>query len=118
MADKQKRREYNVSPEEFIRVWESSETSDEVAKRLKMPKPIVNARAAGYRKNGVRLKKMRRGSNKGLDVDRLNRIIEKINGTLDEDDAPPIMEVDSRTARKVIGGVVDSVRNRKKANQK
>jgi hypothetical protein len=76
---KASRTEYNVSPEEFVRAWQTSETAQEVADKLKMPKPIVLARASGYRKDGIHLKKMKRGPKRALDVDALNRLIEQLD---------------------------------------
>ena len=68
--------DYNVAAQEFVRVWQTSESLDEVAERLRMPKAIAAARAAGYREKGVPLKKMRRRRTNGLDVAALNEIIE------------------------------------------
>jgi hypothetical protein len=73
------RKEYGVSPEQFIEAWQTSETADEVARRLSMPKPIVLARASTYRKMGLALKEMRRRHKKELDVDALNDLIANIN---------------------------------------
>lgn len=74
----QGRTEYDVTPERFIEVWQQASSADEAAKILGMPKPIVHARASTYRSNGIKLKKMPRPK-KGLDVERLNRLIEVIN---------------------------------------
>ncbi len=71
--------DYSVSPEEFIQAWQSSSSAQEVADKLKMPKPIVLARASTYRKAGVHIKKMPRVSNRRLDVAALNRLIEKLD---------------------------------------
>lgn len=72
------RKEYDVSPEKFIEVWQTSSSADEVSRKLGMPKPIVHARASSYRQNGIKLKKMPRSSSRSLDVDALNRLIEEI----------------------------------------
>jgi hypothetical protein len=85
VAKKNGRAEYGVTPEQFITAWQTSESADEVAEKLKMPKPIVHARASFYRQAGLKLKKMPRRSRKGLDVERLNRLIEELNGKA----APP-----------------------------
>src|ERR1044071_4426535 len=50
MADKPKRREYDCTPEEFVVAWQKSASAQEAAERLKMPKPIVCARATTYRR--------------------------------------------------------------------
>src|SRR5947209_7670873 len=76
--------EYNVSPQDFCRVWETSETPQEVADRLNMPRPIVLARASFYRKQGVRLKKMKRKTKRSLDVNGLNQMITEIERQLAE----------------------------------
>jgi hypothetical protein len=75
---KQTRTEYNVSPEAFIRAWQTSSSADEVAEKLKMPKPIVHARATTYRKAGVKLKSMPRAGKASLDVDALNRLVDEL----------------------------------------
>ena len=73
------KKDYKVSAEEFVRVWQESASADEVANRLNMPKPIIFARASGYRQSGVNLKKMPRHKNKALDVEALNKIIDEID---------------------------------------
>lgn len=94
---KKRRREYSVTPEEFIKAWQESETAQEVADKLGMPKPIVLARASAYRGEGVKLKKMRRENKRALDIDGLNRLIEQLaaGGSVEEagseveEEAPP-----------------------------
>ena len=78
-ASEQAREVYKVTPEEFIRAWQTSESADAVAKKLNMPKPIVHARASNYRMAGIKLKKMPRRPKNLLDVDKLNKLIDKIN---------------------------------------
>ena len=73
------REKYDVSAEQFIKVWQTSESADEVAERLRMPKGIVHARASNYRTAGIKLKKMPRRPKNRLDVDALNRLIEQID---------------------------------------
>ncbi len=68
--------EYNVTPEEFIKIWQTSESVTEVSDKTGMPEPIVHARASNYRQAGIRLKKMPRKNRLGLDVERLNKLIE------------------------------------------
>jgi hypothetical protein len=74
----QRRTEYNVTPEEFIKAWQQSDSPQEVADLLKMPKAIVLARASNYRDNGIRLKKMKRGQKRKLDVEALNALIDEL----------------------------------------
>lgn len=82
MSDEKKkeRNKYNISPEEFVRVWQESDSPQEVADKLGMPKNIVLARSAVYRKNrkdgtaGVPLKKMERKNPRKLDVAALTKL--------------------------------------------
>jgi hypothetical protein len=76
---KSERQTYDVTPEEFVRVWESSKSAREAAERLKMPKPIVLARASSYRKLGINMKAMRRERKNALNVAELNKIIEELH---------------------------------------
>ena len=47
-----------------------------------MPKPIVHARASSYRQAGIKLKKMpRKKMARGLDVEALNKLVEKLRET-------------------------------------
>jgi hypothetical protein len=73
------KKQYDVSPEAFIRAWQTSQTPQEVADRLKMPKPIVLARASKYRREGVTLKKMKKGPKRTLDVPALNLLIRELD---------------------------------------
>jgi len=72
--------QYNVKANEFVWAWQTSETAAEVAERLGMPRPIVYARASSYRKRGVRLKKLKRSSPRGLNTDALNRLADALAG--------------------------------------
>lgn len=74
-GDDDKRARYDIPPEKFIQVWETSSTAEEAAARLNMPKPIVHARASQYRKAGVKLKSMPRPSKARLDVKGLNELV-------------------------------------------
>jgi hypothetical protein len=74
-GDDDKRARYDIPPEKFIEVWETSSTAEEAASRLNMPKPIVHARASQYRKAGVKLKSMPRPSKARLDVKGLNNLV-------------------------------------------
>ena len=74
-----------VTPDEFVVAWTTSATVDEVAARLKLPKPIVSARASAYRRRGVQLKKMRRGNQQKLNVQLLNDLI----AANQQDETPP-----------------------------
>jgi hypothetical protein len=56
------RKQYNVSSQEFVKVWQECRTADEVAERTGLPKGLVYARASAYRKRGVRLKRLERSN--------------------------------------------------------
>lgn len=45
-----------LTAEEFVRIWQTSETLDEVMQRTGMPRNNCASRASYYRKNGVALK--------------------------------------------------------------
>jgi hypothetical protein len=80
---------YQISPEEFIVAWETSESVPEVVENLRrlakakgaknMSKTIVLSRASSYRTLGVNLKKMKRKHGKPIDVKALNNLVSKIN---------------------------------------
>ena len=89
---------YQVSPEEFIMAWETSESVPEVVEKLRrvakakgtksMSKTIILSRASSYRTLGVDLKKMKRKHGKPIDVKALNSLISRINkggGLFDKD---------------------------------
>lgn len=72
------RTDYNVGPEDFIVVWESSDTAEEVETKTGIPKAICQARASGYRKLGIPLKKMKRNFKKGLKTDFLVQLVKEV----------------------------------------
>lgn len=80
-VDKRERKSYNVAPVKFVETWQNSESAQEVAEKLHMPKNIVLARAAVYRKPrkdgspGVPLKRMPRKNVRGLDVAGLTKLV-------------------------------------------
>jgi len=53
MVKKRGKTDYDVPEEVFIRTWQMAESAQEVADKLKMPKPIVHARASMYRGAGI-----------------------------------------------------------------
>jgi hypothetical protein len=83
-----RRSTFDVTPEEFVTVWNASSTSQEAADKLGMPKAIAQARASKYRKAGVKLKKMRRGGGRQLDVAGLNRLIAELEAKQSRAAAP------------------------------
>jgi hypothetical protein len=72
------KKNYDCPPEKFVLAWEESQSVEEVAKKLNMPKDIVKARASGYRAQGVHLKKMPRIKT-GVDIDFLNKLIDQVH---------------------------------------
>lgn len=78
---------YDVTPEQFVKVWEASETAEEAAEKLKMPKGIAAARASTYRQLGVKLKKMKRNYKRAIDVSGLNALIQRLSGGEDSETA-------------------------------
>lgn len=65
------RTSYPTTPEEFIEVWQTSDSAEEAGKKLGMPREIASARACNYRSLGIPLKFMKRGL-RGLNVDNLS----------------------------------------------
>ena len=73
------RTHYNITPEQFVKVWQVSETSQEVADKLGMPLPIIFARASSYRKAGVHPKKLKRKEKQGAGRGKVwNRLIDQL----------------------------------------
>lgn len=70
--------DYNVSPQEFVRTWQTSETVKGVCQKLKMPSSAVVSRAFNYRKRGIKLKQLLTAVRPQVDVDELNQLIEEI----------------------------------------
>lgn len=63
MAKRQKAKsQLNYDPKEFVKVWNTSETPQDVAQRFSMTKEQVTALASQWRKNhGIFLKSMKKG---------------------------------------------------------
>jgi hypothetical protein len=90
MAMKQApRNDWNITPEAFITAWQTSDTVEEVCEKTGMPKPIVLARASAYRRSGINMKHMRRKDRRGLDVEKLNRLIEGLEAKRPPEAAVP-----------------------------
>jgi hypothetical protein len=69
------RKRYNVTPEVFVRTWQSSVSTVEAARRLGMPRNTLLARASRYRsKLGVKLKKLEPSPLPKLDAEYLRRV--------------------------------------------
>ena len=67
-----------VTAEEFIRAWQTSESVDEVAEKIKQDRQNIFSRAHFYRKNGVVLKSMKTGRPKN-DWKALRELAESLN---------------------------------------
>lgn len=65
-----------VTPEEFVQAWQTSESLDEVAKRLGLYRSLCYSRAAHYRRKGVALKEFPRKAS--LDWAGLQRLAESL----------------------------------------
>jgi hypothetical protein len=89
VVKKHDRKTYNVTPEDFITVWQTSDSAQQVSDKLKMPKAIVLARASTYRQSGIRLKKMKRRNRRALDVAALNRLIDELDASSRKGGAKP-----------------------------
>lgn len=68
----------HVSPSEFVRIWETSESSEQAAARLGLSKGTAWYRASALRKAGVKLRKFRRNVLSATDAQQLNRLIEEL----------------------------------------
>ena len=77
-TERRERRRYHVTDAQFCETWTQSKSADEVATKLGMPKNIVLARSALYRKRGVELKKMERKNPRKLNVTELNNRIHQL----------------------------------------
>ena len=70
-----------VSAEDFIHIWQTSESREEVVDRLGQQMSTVITRSNNLRKAGVNLKKIAPTGTRGrkvLDVEGLNALIEQI----------------------------------------
>lgn len=71
----------SVTPKEFIKAWEESESLNEVAGKVGLTYWGVNARACYYRKKGIKLKRLTgKNGRPGLDTVGLNAYIDSLNG--------------------------------------
>ncbi len=57
-ACRRKQIRFGVSPEDFVRAWQSSPSAQAAADRLGMPVNAIHNRASQYRKKGIKLKSM------------------------------------------------------------
>ena len=81
----EERTRYPVTAADFVLCWNTSESADEVAEKLHMPKPIVQARVSNYRKRGIVMKKMRRKNARRVDVNLMNQMLEELANFQDID---------------------------------
>ena len=66
----------SVTPEEFIQVWQTSASGKEVAQKTNSTIDAVCSRAGYYRRQGVNLKKMKRGAAMTQNWDELAKLAE------------------------------------------
>jgi hypothetical protein len=66
-----------LTDEQFVTAWATSKSLDEVAKKTKLVKISVQARASRLRKLGVKLAKFSR-RRKIVDVDKLNKLLKRL----------------------------------------
>lgn len=120
---------YQVTPEQVITVWQTSETAQEAAEKLGMPLPILHARVCSYRRRGWPLKSMnrRRGRHK-LDNERLRQLASDLlpEGAvvpvpkklpmmiLPPEGTKPKLVLPEKDIRQIIGDVVKGVHKKKK----
>lgn len=64
----------DVTPEQFVRTWQTSDSSWEVGRKLGMSSQSALVRAMRYRLAGVKLKKHKRTAGQEIDVKRLNAL--------------------------------------------
>jgi hypothetical protein len=74
---------YHVPAQTFIEVWNKSETPEEAARIMRIPKPSVVARAASYRNKGLNVKRMKRRNKNAINVEELNRYIRELDNPPD-----------------------------------
>ena len=65
---------YKVSPEDFIRAWQTSNNLNEVQEKLKMSYSAIASRANNYKKKGIPLKGLVGTHNPKLDIDKLKKL--------------------------------------------
>lgn len=89
---------YNVPWEKFVTTWEESNSVDEVAIKLGMPREIVASRKSYYTGMGMQLKSMPRKGKKKMDVDKANELIAKVREKMG---LPPPEESRPRTKSRI-----------------
>jgi hypothetical protein len=104
MTKKRGKTDYEVQAELFIRTWQTAESAQEVADKLKMPKPIAHARASMYRGAGIKLKRMPRHRTQALDVKALNEIIAESDPPSGGEGRVPLLGPEE--AKDIVGGII------------
>ena len=72
-----------IIAEEFIKVWQTSQTKQDVIRQLGMNESTVNQRATRYRKMGIPLKDFRSlniSRDRLLDIEELSRLAVSYGG--------------------------------------
>ena len=76
-----------VRASEFVRIWQTSQTVEEVASKTGVGRDACYQRALKYRQNNVPLKKLPMTENTGtasLDYDELAKLAAEFNNATDE----------------------------------
>ena len=94
MKKQKRRRQYGVTPEQFVVIWETSDSLAQAAARLGMPPGVASARASRYRRLGVNLKRFRGGGLK-MDIDALRRLIREPESPENPQGPRPMEDTDS-----------------------
>src|SRR5262245_27233991 len=83
-----RRNDMAYSAEDFVRFWQESETTGEVAKKVGASAAVVSRRAWLYRQKGVPLKKFQQGRRKAINFATLARLAKSLAPKEEEPHAP------------------------------
>lgn len=78
MANKPKKPTIDVTPEDFVRAWQTAKSVEDVAAILGCTVNAASQRARQYRRQGVKLRRM--PAKPPIEVNRLNELIENLEG--------------------------------------
>ena len=76
----------NVSPLEFVRIWESADNVREVAEATGLKPASCQVRASTYRSKGIALKHMPRGGGQKLDTAECCAFLEQLRAEQTSED--------------------------------
>ena len=69
-----------ISPEEFIKAWQTSQSHNEVAKKTGLKVAGLTSKSVYYRKKGIPLKFFSRGRGRSLDLPKLIQLAKSYDG--------------------------------------